>query len=700
MPVVAFAIRQPQSARARALSGLFLALVCASSSCGGGAKPNETRDPLPLCNPVRELLAGGDFEAPSLSAFDAAAGQAALVRAPRRCPDAPAQAPRRGAQSLSTAAADGARADDGVALLQTRPLPELGLSPGALVAASVFVAGTCDGAPGATSTLALRFLRAGEVLDGVSAEPLVATAGAWRQQTTPTAQVPAEADAVQVELRATAGAQTGAIDLLADDLSLAECRPLGEQLAAWKTPFAAEPLGQAAPARGDAPRPPVAIPPSMLGGDTTVSCTVECGEPGCAAATVYVSACDSDSPDQCHGITPIDSADAQGNTYLVSLTADGRARLVPGATCAASQESKEGLALDLVFVIDTTGSMASAIQGVVESIDSLVNTLADRGVDTRIGGIAFGDQAPLRTCRAPDAPFAPLTGTYGAGTRADPASFNYWLANLSASHCGDQGGDGPENALDALEFVLGRAPSDGADKRAFSFRPGALKVAVVITDVSQHQKGDGSPIAHFALEEAVRDLTGVAVVHTVGPNFSCMQTPFAGCLCDRDAKVCDVGCECDARCPTPGCPADVKIGACDHPMQTCDLDCPGYPARNFCDKRPGVCDPHPLRADTPCADDFDCLRGARVGEVRPRRCFREDLGAFVDVAALSVATGGAFTPLPAGGHVDLTRLPLSGVITATERCQAALPSDAQRLRCVYQDAQGHRGEVTVSVDRR
>jgi len=37
------------------------------------------------------------------------------------------------------------------------------------------------------------------------------------------------------------------------------------------------------------------------------------------------------------------------------------------------------------------------------------------------------------------------------------------------------------------------------------------------------------------------------------------------------------------------------------------------------------------------------------------------------------------------------------VIVSTERCDAALPEDADSVRCVYSDADGHKGEVTVEL---
>lgn len=72
---------------------------------------------------------------------------------------------------------------------------------------------------------------------------------------------------------------------------------------------------------------------------------------------------------------------------------------------------------------------------------------------------------------------------------------------------------------------------------------------------------------------------------------------------------------------------------------------------------------------------------------------------FADLGELTLSTRGAFTPLPPEGTVDLTQLPLSGVIASTEKCDLTLPEDTTAVRCVYQDSDGHSGEVVVDVKK-
>ena len=191
------------------------------------------------------------------------------------------------------------------------------------------------------------------------------------------------------------------------------------------------------------------------------------------------------------------------------------------------------------------------------------------------------------------------------------------------------------------------------------------------------------------------DLEGFAVVHAIAPTSADTTRRRPGAL-QRDACECDDDCPCDLQCATPSCSADESVGSCDDADQTCDRDCAGFPSGASCDESVGVCDPDPDNDEEPCADDIDCA-GAQLGDFTDRRCEPTDRSPFADVGELALATGGTFTNFPSDGRVDLTRLPLSRVIVRTERCDAELPEEAESVRCVYSDADGHEGEVTVAL---
>lgn len=443
----------------------------------------------------------------------------------------------------------------------------------------------------------------------------------------------------------------------------------------------------------------VEVPDAIVDGNVHVSCTVSCGDDAsCTESSVFISACADDELGTCYDITPIDDPSGKGNTYLVTIDDKGKSDVQERTECTATTEA---LPVDLLFAIDTTSSMGSAINGVLSSIDAFVSDLAKQGVKMRIGGIAFGDTAPLVGCTGNDAPFVPFTSKFGPATKTDTSSFNYWLSNVSASHCGDSGGDGPEGGVDALEFALGHdtSPDDAFSPDVFDWSPDAVHEIIVITDTSQHQVGDGTTSAHYSLEQLTEDLRGFGVVHVVGPNSGCYNTPAAGCACNVTANSCDEGCACDMRCLTPDCSADKTVNVCDDVEQTCDRDCAGFPDGVGCDLTVNRCDPAEAGSTEACASDVDCAGGAAVCQTVVRRCEPTSVAPRADIGQLTISTRGAFTALPATGTVDLTKLPLGGVIASTEKCGVKLPENTAAVRCIYQDDAGHAGEVVVDVKR-
>ncbi|MEI9954612.1 MAG: hypothetical protein WDO74_37990 [Pseudomonadota bacterium] len=445
----------------------------------------------------------------------------------------------------------------------------------------------------------------------------------------------------------------------------------------------------------------VAVPSPIEHGDVQVTCSVTCEDgSNCANGSVFVSACAGDQPGLCYSVTPIDDADGEGNTYLISVSEDGDADVIENVSCEAGQDSKEGLPVDLLFVIDTTSSMSEEIAGVKASINTLVNQLAVKGLKLQIGGIAFGDKAPLSGCVAPDAPFRTFTELYGADSVSNPDSFNFWLNNVAVSHCGDYGGTTlQEGGLDALAFALGTEtdPNDAFDPSSFVWRPNALHEIVIVTDAPQSQLKDKNGLVHVDLVDVAAQVTGFAVVHVVGPNYGCYNTPAAACACNVTRNACDEGCDCDLRCRVASCAADTQVGSCNDATATCDPDCLGYPKGSKCDVTQGRCDPSTEDPTQVCADDADCRSTTSPGPAGvARRCEPSPTG-FADVGELTLATHGTFTTLPANGAVDLAKLPLTGVLSSTEHCAVPLPEGAVSLRCVYIDAEGHQGEASVDI---
>jgi uncharacterized protein YegL len=132
--------------------------------------------------------------------------------------------------------------------------------------------------------------------------------------------------------------------------------------------------------------------------------------------------------------------------------------------------------VDMVFVIDTTGSMFWAIDGVVAGIQGFVNLMKSFNMDVKIGGIEFGDEIRSRS------------------ELADIDTFKVWLDKLGVI----SGADAPESPLDAM--------LDSYKK--MSFRKGAQRYFILITDAGFHERTDDSKCSDTTLKEVADAMRG------------------------------------------------------------------------------------------------------------------------------------------------------------------------------------------------
>jgi Mg-chelatase subunit ChlD len=138
--------------------------------------------------------------------------------------------------------------------------------------------------------------------------------------------------------------------------------------------------------------------------------------------------------------------------------------------------------LDLVFVLDVTGSMGGTIDGVKTNIIEFADSLKMRRVDFRLALVTFLDAVENVYSFTPDV-----------------NQFKAWISDQFAH----EGGDGPENSLDALV----RASE-------LPFRPKARRVFIWITDINYHE-------ADWATARTKQDVIPILVskgitVHAVG----------------------------------------------------------------------------------------------------------------------------------------------------------------------------------------
>ena len=117
--------------------------------------------------------------------------------------------------------------------------------------------------------------------------------------------------------------------------------------------------------------------------------------------------------------------------------------------------------IDVLFVLDATGSMQAQIDGVQHGIVDFARQLSQRGLDENVGLVAFRDERV-------DGPADVLQFANGPFT-ADYDDFSRKVGAVRA----DGGGDEPESSLDALRLAAGQP-----------FREGATRVLLLITDAS------------------------------------------------------------------------------------------------------------------------------------------------------------------------------------------------------------------------
>lgn len=155
---------------------------------------------------------------------------------------------------------------------------------------------------------------------------------------------------------------------------------------------------------------------------------------------------------------------------------------------------------DLVFVIDTTGSMNDKIDGLVESCQSFVDKLAAKRIDWVAAVVGFGDLT-VEGDRIVVTPFSSSADRVKALLRGLPRYSG--------------GGNEGESSLEALQAALDQP----------GYRPDAMKVVVLITDEPALQREHRPATISGRLREAG------AIAFVLSPNikyFRSMATETGG----------------------------------------------------------------------------------------------------------------------------------------------------------------------------
>lgn len=156
--------------------------------------------------------------------------------------------------------------------------------------------------------------------------------------------------------------------------------------------------------------------------------------------------------------------------------------------------SGTGGKVDVVFILDNTGSMDSYINNVMNNLTGFATGL--RNCDVQYGVYVYGDVS--------EDPGKSYPGT-AYGFTSNVSDVVSTMRNMDHSH----GGDGPESALEAVEASL-----------AYPFRSDATKELILVTDADYHYKDHTSTCNHTG---TCSDLTAAQIknqVESSGANLS------------------------------------------------------------------------------------------------------------------------------------------------------------------------------------
>lgn len=230
------------------------------------------------------------------------------------------------------------------------------------------------------------------------------------------------------------------------------------------------------------------------------------------------------------GETPVDLNQASVNVFVDGNAQDGT------LSCISSGET-----VDLVFLVDVTGSMGGVISAVRDSMVRFIDALEARGVQGTISVVSYQDsvgvnipfQAPVTDLKLERSPFfAPVSLSDPDGVLEARSFVNRLEAN--------RGADAPENLAGALDFArnnvigsLSGAPnvvdgkSDAQGTAPFPELTSDRQLFIALTDSTFHSDNrdetNSSLQAGFVPREAEEILASLqqtgSVVHVIDPSW-------------------------------------------------------------------------------------------------------------------------------------------------------------------------------------
>jgi hypothetical protein len=220
----------------------------------------------------------------------------------------------------------------------------------------------------------------------------------------------------------------------------------------------------------------------------------------------------------------------------VTLELDGVAQ-TPSVSCLAGGDS-----VDLVFVVDVTGSMSNVIDSVRGSLLSFVAALKSSDLDGTISVVSFqdtvGEQVSFQELEKNGFERSPFIARKKISSSSEVSEVERFIAKLEAN----RGADLPENLSGALDFarnsviglrsngsanVIGDGVGDPAGTVAFPKLESQRQVFVAITDATFHSDSRGAGNSSLEAEFEPRPLAQIVeslrstgtVVHVIDPSW-------------------------------------------------------------------------------------------------------------------------------------------------------------------------------------
>ncbi len=189
--------------------------------------------------------------------------------------------------------------------------------------------------------------------------------------------------------------------------------------------------------------------------------------------------------------------------------------------------SKVRSKVDIVFIVDVTGSMSEEIDGVKSSIIKFIEGLEKSGLDAKVAVVPYDDYVPTK-----DHEYSPPWLNL-----SNPSVAADYTGKLMASG----GGDFPENAYGAVMYAW----------KNVSWRSDSQRVFILLTDASSHYKGDSAwkywkthggtqPFdPPYTKEEVISSLSGYATLYMVASTgwYSSYDTDFSDPADPREIAV-------------------------------------------------------------------------------------------------------------------------------------------------------------------